>query len=114
MEIKIDGQTIVLTDAQAQQLKTAILNEVPTAVKPVAHSSFKMYCRPPQNNGKLHSIPVVITYPATSLLNLKNYQLEDKMVTYPIVGRDFSQDELQCFVKALKTFGKSVWPNFKV
>ena len=112
MEIKIDGQVIKLSTAQAQQFKKAVMKEVPDPIHPthkLCGNGITLYCKPIKG-----SYPLVMTQSAQSFRTLKSFGLTVPEQAYPIIGRDYNKAEFQNYVRLIKTFAKKIWPDFKV
>ena len=96
IELRIDGEVIVLTSQQTEQLKKAVIKE--TSV-PVSQNicGILMSCK----DGKKGSYPLVLSSNAKVPCNWNagNYSC----------GGDFSLNELKGFIKKLKAFAAQIW-----
>ena len=97
MEIKIDGQTIVLTPVQAEQFKKAVLKE--TALPGPRHcGNTVLHCK---NTGRNGSYPLVM---------ISSHKVPCEWgcgnISY---GRDFSLTELKGFIKDIKAYAAKIW-----
>lgn len=101
IELKIDGEVIVLTSSQTAQLKRAVEKE--TAVPlPKNYGSITMSCKTP---GKTASYPLVIS--SNCALSSDTGQASSAK------GRDFSLGELKSFIRELKVYATQIWTTAK-
>ena len=107
IELKIDGEVIVLTSQQTAQLKRAVEKET-SIPAPKSNGNMIMSCK---TGGIKTSYPFVLSSscvlppgsePTTSLTSNSSHR-----------GRDFNQTELKRFITILKTYAKTIWPSFK-
>lgn len=97
IELKIDGEIIVLTSQQTAQLKRAVEKEtsVPT---PKTCGNITLSCK---LAGKNSSYPFVIS---------ATYILPTVWGTKPgSTGRDFTLEELKGFIKDIKAYAAQIW-----
>lgn len=96
IELKIDGEVIVLTSSQTAQLKRAVEKE--TSVPPhKIVGGIKMSCK----DGKKGSYPLVLSSTAKVPC--------DWNAGNNSYGGDFSLTELKGFIKQLKMFAAQIW-----
>ena len=107
IELKIDGEVIVLTSQQTAQLKRAVEKET-SVPAPKSNGNMTMSCK---TGGIKTSYPFVLSSscllpsgakPTTSLTTDSSHK-----------GRDFNQAELKRFITALRVYAKIIWPTFK-
>jgi len=97
IELKIDGEVIVLTPQQTEQLKRAVVKETSVpAVKSCGNIS--LYCKKAGIKG---SYPLVIasSYKVPCTWGIGNI----------LQGRDFSLTELKTFIKDIKAYAAQIW-----
>ena len=97
IELRIDGEVIVLTPQQTAQLKRAVEKE--TSVPPLKScGNVSLQCK---SAGKNSSYPFVIssTYILPSVWGVR----------VGSTGRDFSLVELKGFIKDIKTYAAQIW-----
>jgi len=95
MEIKIDGQTIVLTSAQTAQFKKAVLKET-SVPDPQSCGNYTLHCKKAKGN-----YPFVMS---TSVPAPINWGIGEKRY-----GKDFSLQELKTFIQNLKKYAAQIW-----
>ena len=98
MNIIIDGQTIVLTPAQAKQFRDAVLKETSVAPEPKNCGNITLSCK---KAGKATTYPLMIT---SSFVVPAEWGR-------PIgsTGKDFSLAELKTFIKSVKEYAAQIW-----
>jgi hypothetical protein len=99
MEIKIDGQVIKLTSAQAQQFRKAILAETDVPA-PKMIGTMTLCCKP---NPTSYPLILASNNPASGFGVAR--------LTTNHKGRDFNLTELQTFIKELKLYAAKIWPT---
>lgn len=99
IELKIDGEVIVLTSQQTEQLARAIKKET-SVPAPKLYGSFTFCCK---EAGKKTAYPFVLksSAQAPSSCNVGSVGTG--------YGRDFSLLELKGFIKELKLYAAQIW-----
>ena len=95
MEIKIDGQTIVLSPAQAEQFKKAVLKETSVPASKQC-GNLTLHCKKPKG-----TYPFIIS---TSALVPPTWGIGERKY-----GKDFSLCELKTFIKNVKAYAALIW-----
>ena len=97
IELKIDGEVIVLTPQQTEQLKRAVVKET-SMPAPKTCGNLTLSCK---TTGKKASYPLMITSscrtPASWGGPVGSY------------GKDFSLIELKGFIRNLKLYAAQIW-----
>lgn len=101
IELKIDGEVIVLTSQQTAQLKRAVVKETSTPV-PKYCGNFVLHCRKTGNGS--YPLVVVTTAKIPCEWGIGN-------TSY---GRDFSLNELKGFIKGLKAYAAQIWTTAEI
>ncbi|GAG53772.1 unnamed protein product [marine sediment metagenome] len=105
IELKVDGEIIVLNSQQTAQLKKAVQKET-SDPQPMNCGNIVISCKA---GGVECAYPFVLS---------SAYMLPPgcKPSSSPLTnhrGRDFNQAELKTFITRLKTFAKIIWPSFE-
>ena len=97
IELKIDGEVIVLTSQQTAQLKRAVVKET-SVPNPKNCGNITLYCK---EGGKKGSYPLAIvsSYKVPCAWGIGN----------TLYGRDFNLLELKGFIKSIKAFAAQIW-----
>ena len=96
IELKIDGEVIVLTSQQTEQLKRAVVKET-SSPKPLSIGGIKMSCK----DGKKGTYPLVLSSSSKAPC--------DWNAGNSSYGGDFSLAELKGFIRQLKIFAAQIW-----
>ena len=97
IELRIDGEIIVLTSSQTAQLKRAVEKET-SVLAPKTCGKISLFCKEGGNKG---SFPLVI---------VSSYKVPCAWgVGNTLYGRDFSLVELKSFIKNLKAYAAQIW-----
>jgi len=97
IELKIDGEVIVLTSSQTAQLKRAVEKET-SVPAPKMHGNMTFSCKPAGKNG---SYPFVIS--STHVLSAT------AGVSSGARGYDFGLIDLKSFIRELKKYAAQIW-----
>lgn len=96
IELKIDGEVIVLTSSQTAQLKRAVVKET-SVPAPKAYGVFTICCK---DGGKKSSYPLVLR---------SNFRISTAWNVGDGYGRDFNLFELKGFIRELKLYAAQIW-----
>ena len=99
IELKIDGEVIVLTSQQTEQLKRAVVKEI-SVVAPKNCGSISLFCKETGNKG---SYPLVIAAAGPHKVPCS------WGVGNNLYGRDFSLMEVKTFIKDIKAYAAQIW-----
>ena len=105
IELKIDGEVIVLTSQQTEQLKRAVVKETGT---PAPKSCGSMIMSWKLEKG---SYPFVLSSSGPLPSGAKPLSIAIDWSGHR--GRDFNQTELKSFIAQLRAYAKTIWPSFK-
>ena len=101
IELKIDGEVIVLTSQQTAQLKRAVEKETSVPM-PKGCGSLLFSCKPA---GKDTSYPLVIS---SHTVMTKN-KFPTSYRTIARYGYDMGLTDVKVFIKALKEYAAQIW-----
>lgn len=96
IELKIDGEVIVLTSHQTEQLRKAIVKETSVAPMPKTCGNITLSCKPNES-----TYPFVISSAGIVPVSWG--------VNTDSKGRDFSLWELKGFIRDIKAYATQVW-----
>ena len=99
IELKIDGEVIVLTSQQTEQLKRAVIKET-SVPAPKLFGSLSISCKP---GGKSDSYPFVI-----SSVCKTGSAWGCKANSY---GWDMSLTDVKTFIREIKAYAAKIWPT---